>query len=124
MIAFFHNCDKNFYAKPWKYKVGFHLWSYFWRGRPWSRSIFAVWERRLKYQMLYTQKMWHALGIQPQRICNVSFTEMQGLVQTQIDKDLLSIFIFMWDLSRSLSAFNAHWGFCKQVESMHVVDSI
>lgn len=49
---------------------------------------------------------------------------MQGLVQTQIHKDLLSIFTFMWDLNRSLSDFNALLGFCKQLESMHVADNI
>lgn len=45
-------------------------------------------------------------------------------MQGQIHKDLLSIFTFMWDLNRSLFAFNTHLGFCEQLESMHVADSI
>lgn len=39
-VAFFYNCGENFYTTPWKYKMWFHLWSYFGRGQPWSFSIF------------------------------------------------------------------------------------
>lgn len=49
---------------------------------------------------------------------------MQDLVQTQIHKDLLNNFTFVWDLNRSLSGFNARFGFSKQLKNMHVAGSI